>query len=75
MIDLDAIEARANAASPGPWTRTDSYDPEINVDVCNADGNLVGPDDEEFIASARTDVPALVAEVRALRKLLGAVVP
>lgn len=70
MLDLDAIEARANAATPGPWRVGATYDPEINVDVTNADGNLVGPKDEDFIAAAREDVPALVAEVRRLRAAL-----
>ena len=39
-LDLDAIEARANAATPGPWIVSQA---------------------------ARTDVPALVAEIRRLR--------
>jgi hypothetical protein len=52
MIDLDAIEARANAATPGPWKEgsNDVYS------VRNA----------AFIAAARTDVPALIARVREL---------
>jgi hypothetical protein len=77
--ELLAIEARANAATPGPW--------EVEQKGCTvlrapngppADQSLMGdeqyypwtPDrieDWQFIASARTDVPALVAEVRRLR--------
>jgi hypothetical protein len=75
--DLDAIEARAAAATPGPWTVEGEGDlPGINdlmvVDpveqwICNVDDgnakrNLA---DAAFIAAARTDVPALVAALRA----------
>jgi hypothetical protein len=79
--ELQAIEARANAATTGPW--------EVDQKDCTvlrapngppADQSLMGdaqyypwtPDrieDWQFIASARTDVPALVAEVRRLRKV------
>jgi hypothetical protein len=33
----------------------------------NLDGNYLSDDDAEFIAHARTDIPALIAEVEALR--------
>ena len=90
-IDLDAIKARAEAATPGPW----------NADVAQRGDCVVwGPNgrfvlnaqaephwvefpegwptkrsvafdadrrDVEFIAHAREDVPALVAEVERLR--------
>lgn len=73
--ELAEIEARANAATPGPW--------ETHVTYCvitlryGDDGYLVAdcgasesPDccegNAPFIAHARTDVPALVAEVRRL---------
>lgn len=52
-LDLDAIEARVAAASPGPWVITGD----------NPCSNGDGP----FIAHAREDVPALLAEVRRLR--------
>lgn len=73
-LDLDAIEARASAATKGPWLVKGMYPQEI---LANDSGlNLVAtthlspdgpPSDTEFIAQARTDVPALVAEVRRLR--------
>ena len=107
-LDLDAIEARYKAATPGPW----EVSPDIRPDVvsvglyCNEqpDGNthlvnrvhgfktICGEnhiaefgknygqkmpdgttvqsalDDAYFIAHARTDIPALVAEVRRLRE-------
>lgn len=66
-IDIDAIEARANAATPGPWH-------------CDSDGNItqtahvtrdvwfipMNVEDSQFAAAARTDVPALIARVREL---------
>lgn len=75
-LNLDAIEARANAATPGPW------EPYFTVHghphVVRAGQSIWGvivsisPDDYgradcEFLAAARSDVPALVAEVRRLR--------
>ena len=96
-LDLDAIEARAKAATPGPWERrigpregysltekttymrgcaidngqplqvliADSDRPGVDYLVPALTGD--GPSAEanaEFIAHAREDVPALVAEVR-----------
>jgi hypothetical protein len=65
MIDLDAIEARHKAATPGPWREMWS-------------GYVVDPDnailfetrseaDTDFVIHAREDVPALAAEVRLLQ--------
>ncbi len=91
MLDLDAIEARAEAATPGPWTarlRDDMW--EINdgsgsnfvsivescwlPDDCDAGqyGGIPDVDDARFIAHARTDVPALVAELRVAREVVEA---
>lgn len=82
-IDLDAIEARANAATDGPWwhygdgfreihgpqnDEEDGWAPQVAV--AGDDGTLP---DAEFIAHARTDIPALVAEVRRLRAQVEAV--
>ena len=74
--ELDAIEQRANAATPGPWElvdwfsavepgRTDLGSPigEVGCDLAIADA--------EFVAAARTDIPALIAEIRRLRRELG----
>lgn len=78
---LDAIRARMEAATPGPW--------EAWTAVCCPDcGWVDGPkrtvcpvyegtkrthtldaNDAEFIASAREDVPALLAEVERLQAL------
>lgn len=79
-LDLDAIEARADAASEGRWyvyTGT-THDPaygltcgigstEAPAEEAILEDPFLSAADAEFIAQARTDVPALVAEVRRLR--------
>ncbi|OZE35629.1 MULTISPECIES: hypothetical protein [unclassified Rhodococcus (in: high G+C Gram-positive bacteria)] len=65
------IEARANAASAGPWLAKGMYPQEV---LGNDDGlTLVAtthsspdgpPFNTEFIAHAREDIPALLAAVR-----------
>lgn len=71
-LDMDAIEARANAAPPDPWTVHYSHDRrtyEVWLDaMCIATG-CTAPE-AEFIASARTDVPALCARIRELEAKL-----
>ena len=78
-IDLDAIEARLAAATPGPWdtdgTTVWAYvivpDPRDQTGQTPIqDRELVaqsGGADADLIAHAPTDLAALVAEVRALR--------
>lgn len=76
-LDLDAIEARAAAAISGPWTvgspshgrhaivrPADGLPTIQDVWVCDADAERQGT--MQFIAHARDDVPALIAEVRRL---------
>lgn len=70
--ELRAIEARAEAATAGPWT--------IHVEAFAAAAWLsgvwqgyegeFGVPDAAFIAAARTDVPALIAEIRRLQDRL-----
>ena len=77
---LAAIEARANAATEGPWYFVYAGSSDWSVlkktdddEFCVADlhrHRKVACPDAEFIAHARTDVPALVAEVRRLRKAM-----
>ena len=72
--ELDAIEARANAATPGPWEIfNDDLDGHIiagRYSICGGERHegYVHADDLNiiFIAHARTDVPRLIAEVRQL---------
>lgn len=76
--DLDAIQGRADAASPAPWGWEHGYDmwPELHdaslnafAGIChdNASDQRREEADATFIVAARQDVPALVAEVRELR--------
>ena len=76
--DLDALEALAKGATPGPWeaARNDSLQPANALDVWGRAGsNLVASDveadDGRFIAAASPDVVLdLIAEVRRLEKML-----
>lgn len=66
---LKAIEARAKAATPGPWfVDTDKcvYRDRPNDELI-ADPSQTNPADAEFIAHAREDIPKLVEEVRRLK--------
>lgn len=75
--ELSAIDARANAATPGPWAaepyqlppgRTRAGSPQGRV---HADWFPIAAHvflcDGAFIAAAREDVPRLLAEVQRLR--------
>ena len=74
---LDEIQALAAAATEGPWEpyRTENW--EYDNYVTRTDLRSVAmqyalvwkPGDAEFIAHARTDVPALVAALRAVLAL------
>ena len=83
-LDTKAILARANAATEGPWRvgNVETWhvfgDPNGDVMarglgrvVLRANENFPHANDMAFIAAARTDVPALCAEVERLRAVLG----
>ena len=64
-LDLAAIQARADAATPGPWTLGIVYGTVMR----SSGGNIARDSTEanaEFIAHARTDVPALLARIAEL---------
>jgi hypothetical protein len=72
MLDLEAIKARCEKATPGPWTTT-RYPDEYHKLVPGL-RNIPEPGlfevdvkDAEFISHARTDLPACVAEIERLR--------
>ena len=73
---LDEIEARANAATPGPWEEHKPYGPDFyaylrgpylrGVGTLNFGDGEDAAADREFVKHAREDVDALLAEVRRL---------
>ena len=74
-IDLEAIEARANAATPGKWEAKTNRHPECSGEAwgwidgpvenwCWTDRRAHSRADAEFIANAHQDIPALLAEVK-----------
>lgn len=74
-LDIDAIEKRCEAATAGPWEY--SSRPLIAeiasrlFTVCHWPKSHSAPprkEDATFIAHARKDVPALIAEVRRLEE-------
>lgn len=81
MSDLEAIKARAEAATEGPWhidhdERTvRAIDPANGKIMFNRAGTphrhwqQQGQADAEFIAHARDDVPRLVAALEAVENL------
>lgn len=73
--DLKAAQALADAATPGPWVRRETLHGESRVAVQGfeftrgiadvaADPADYGKSDAEFIAQARTLVPALLHRIR-----------
>lgn len=75
-LDLDAITARATAATPGPWEITDRNGDHVRRKIRGADDRMVlgmsallwpDPADEAFLTHAREDVPALLAALAAER--------
>ncbi|HSM93430.1 MAG TPA: hypothetical protein VLT47_11140 [Anaeromyxobacteraceae bacterium] len=78
-VDVAAIEARCKAATPGPWiarpedteSQGEAWHGEYRVFFPDGeDTNVLYMSDAAFIAHARTDVPALLAEVASLRARL-----
>lgn len=76
--ELAAIKARAEAASEGPWAHYETQMAD-NWVMAGGTGVLTGTavceptyqrKDADFIAHSRTDIPALVAEVERLQKII-----
>lgn len=71
--DLDLIEVRLRAATPGPWKSfvegRDHTSGSSFIATPDADIELTGATtaDQDFIAHAREDLPKLLDEVRRLR--------
>ena len=68
-IDLEAIRRRADAATPWPWGEGGAtvYDEQL-IPICRCMATRDRYKDErqnaDFIAHAREDIPALLAEVK-----------
>lgn len=80
--ELNAITARCDATSAGPWvsmvegrdhTSGSSFIMTGPADQRGEDIELSGATiaDQDFMAHARQDVPRLVQEIRRLRRMLG----
>jgi hypothetical protein len=67
-LDLEAIRRRCEAATPGPWSVEEDWTAEVRS-PSGLIAKVIYPRhllDAEFIAAAREDVPALLAEVERL---------
>jgi hypothetical protein len=71
-LNLDAIETRLDAATEGPWQRSEDYS-----DVLTPEGDYIASfwktADGELIAHALEDITRLLTEIRRLRAQLTAV--
>ena len=67
-LDLEAIKARAEAATSGPWEYQGIGEIVARGILLTTD--LADDADAEFIAHARTDVPLLASEIERLRARL-----
>jgi len=82
-LDVPAIRAICEAATPGPWRAnaenaypwvSGPYDDNIDGDCTIVEWNETGSGahaDASFIAAARTALPAALDEIQRLRELLG----
>ena len=76
--ELKAIQARCEGATGGPWVScVEGRDHTSGCDFIQTDGEditLSGAtvDDQDFIAAARQDIPALIEEIYRLRALIHA---
>lgn len=68
-IDIDAIKARLEAATPGPWEMAggNEWVSPIGIEVGPCADEGVRQQDAEFIANAPSDIAALIEEVERLR--------
>lgn len=80
--ELENIERRCNAATPGPWIsfwegrdHTSGESVIVRGDQGQYDDLYISPStlaDQDFIAHAREDIPALIDEVLRLKEILRA---
>lgn len=74
ILDLDAIQARCDYVTDGPWQAVRSFMGQSAWVVRDKHKLMVAsecePGEAEFIAYSRTDIPALIARVRELEKAM-----
>lgn len=74
--EINSIKERCEKATPGPWKSyiegRDHTSGSSFIRTAGEDIELTGAttNDQDFIAAARQDVPALIEEVYRLRQLL-----
>lgn len=73
-LDVEKIKKRCEAATPGPWRRelikVIAWKSHVICDLASTMGKYEPEEaNAEFIAHAREDIPALLAEVARLRAL------
>lgn len=73
--DLRQIEARCNRSSEGPWEYSSGPEAVDGPGGSQVAWEVPNVANGEFIAHARTDAPALIAEVRRLRAEIDAAKP
>ncbi len=68
-LELTAIKQRVEAATPGPWplVKKGNSVPSLAIEGICGVMSYSRPANAEFIAHAREDVPALLAEVERLQ--------
>jgi hypothetical protein len=69
-LDIDAIEARVNAATKGPWSPSGVAHMLLGGECLNPLTDDQAELDGLFIAHGRSDVPAMIEEIRRLRAAL-----
>lgn len=68
-VDVEHTKALEAAATPGPWEIIGGNEYLTGVDIGVGSPEGIGDADAEFIAHARTAVPALVAAVERVQAL------
>lgn len=71
-LDIDAVRARVEGATEGPWRSAEQTHGQWYgiQSEWHALGSAFHPADAEFIAQARTDLPAALDEITRLRAAL-----
>lgn len=78
MLNLNEIRARCESATPGPWETGGDvlghfgiyqriYKGLVRIARANSDVTANNRNNAEFIAHAREDIPALIAEIERLK--------